>query len=291
MTQENDALDLFLERASRGFDAESEVLAGDDKRIERIERAVQRRYGRPVVSSALRRPVALAVACGLLMTGVAFAGAMLIAGRRKLPDRPLPTLVTAPGNAAPRPQVSVVLPRVADEPVLAPSAAVEAPLPAVAPAVPRVAAPGTAVADPSTVATPNEPSAKAFEDAPSAVTAGELFAAASRARVAGDAARSIALSQQLLSQFPSSAEATATHLSLGMLLLQQGQAARALGELETYERLAGGRGRAEALWGKAQALQRLGRSAEERAVLTELIEKYPSAAYTAAAKKRLAALQ
>ena len=290
MTQENDALDSLLERASRGFDAESQVLAGDDKRIERIERAVQRRYGKPLTRPALRRQVAWAVACGLLMTGVVLAAMELTVGRKRLSPEPLPALTTAPGSAALRPQVSVVLPRAADEPVLAPSAVAEAPAPAVA-AAPRGVARGAAVATPSADATPGEPSAKAFEDAPGAVTAGELFAAASRARVAGDAARSIALSQQLLSQFPSSAEANATHLSLGMLLLQQGQAARALSELETYERVAGERGRAEALWGKAQALQRLGRSAEERAVLNELVEKYPNAAYTAAAKKRLAALQ
>jgi TolA-binding protein len=74
-----------------------------------------------------------------------------------------------------------------------------------------------------------------------------------------------------------------------MLLLRQGQAGRALGEFEAYER-GSGASRAEALWGKAQALQKLGRASDEKAALRELVEKYPHAAYTAAAQKRLAVL-
>jgi TolA-binding protein len=279
MTADNDAMDKFLQRATRGFEADSPVLAGDDKRIERIERAVQRRYGKDVRRPALRRQVALLAACGLLMAGAAFAALKWADSPQEPPGR---------GGPAPvPPKVAPVAPSPAAVPMDPPALAEP-----VAPA-PSVAAPATSGGAPRPA-----PSSKASAETPGPLlhapgpllTAAELFAAASRARVAGDATKAVALSEQLLKQFPSSAEATATRLSLGMLLLQQGQPARALAQFEAYERTAAGQGRAEALWGKAQALQRLGRAEEERAALRELIEKYPQAAYTGAAKKRLAAL-
>jgi TolA-binding protein len=117
-----------------------------------------------------------------------------------------------------------------------------------------------------------------------------LFSAASRARVDGDRAEAIALSRQLVAEFPSSKEAVTTHLSLGMLYLQDGQAAPALEEFRAYRGLGAQGSMAEAIWGESQALRQLGRVAEERAALEELRSSYPQSAYAAAARKRLAAL-
>jgi TolA-binding protein len=288
MTSDNDAMDSFLQRATRGFEADSPVLAGDDKRIERIERAVQRRYGKDTPQPKLRRQLAFAVSGGFLMASAAFA-ALQFASTRREPAKPAPrVLVSAPVTSVTAGAVaSAGPPAPATPPTAAPAATAPVPAPVVA-TKPRAVTPSSA---PPATAVPSEASAKAFDETPAAPTAAELFAAANRARVAGDASRSISLSEQLIDQFPKSAEATSTHLSLGLLLLQQGQAARALGHFETYERLSSGEGRAEALWGKARALQRLGRTQEERSALDELVEKYPRAAYVAAAKKRLAALQ
>ncbi|MGH7436313.1 MAG: hypothetical protein ACRENE_11630, partial [Polyangiaceae bacterium] len=85
-------------------------------------------------------------------------------------------------------------------------------------------------------------------------------------------------------------EATAAHLSLGMLLLQGGQAGAALDELRWYRLGGAGAMVPEALWGESQALHDLGRSAEERSVLEELLRGYPASAFAAAARRRLADL-
>jgi TolA-binding protein len=115
-------------------------------------------------------------------------------------------------------------------------------------------------------------------------TAIELFSAASRARVRGELDEAIRLSRELADRFPASPEAATVHLSLGMLYLQAGQPQRALDEFRSGP---SAHRPAEALWGESQALRRLGRIAEERAVLETLLERYPRAAYVAAARKRL----
>jgi TolA-binding protein len=115
------------------------------------------------------------------------------------------------------------------------------------------------------------------------VTAAGLYAAGNRARVAGDFNHAVELYRQLAQTFPQSAEANAAHLALGVLYLQQGQPSAALSEL--HQRRGSD---AEALWTEAQALQKLGRSAEERAVLERLLHAFPSSAYVTAARRRLA---
>jgi TolA-binding protein len=100
----------------------------------------------------------------------------------------------------------------------------------------------------------------------------------------------MALLRQLEHRFPMSSEAAAGHLSLGMLLLQGGQPAAALGELRSYRTQGAGAMVPEALWGESQALRELGRSDEERSTLQNLLGGYPTSAYAAAARKRLAEL-
>lgn len=118
----------------------------------------------------------------------------------------------------------------------------------------------------------------------------ELFADAKQARAAGDNAKAIAISRLLEETFPSSPEGILTHLSLGVLYLEQGQPDLALQEYKIYRHIGSSLIMAEALWGEEQALQRLGRTSEERAVLEELLRNYPHSVYVAAAEQRLAAL-
>ena len=118
----------------------------------------------------------------------------------------------------------------------------------------------------------------------------ELFADAKQARAAGDKTKAIAISRLLEETFPSSPEGILTHLSLGVLYLEQGQPTLALQEYKIYRHIGSSLVMAEALWGEEQALQQLGRTSEERAVLEELLRNYPHSVYVAAAEQRLAAL-
>jgi TolA-binding protein len=126
--------------------------------------------------------------------------------------------------------------------------------------------------------------------APKFKSASELFADANQARTHGDARTAIALSQLIEANFPNSPEGITTHLSLGVLYLQQKQPELALQELKIYRHIGSSEVMAEALWGEEQALQQLGRTSEERAVLEELLQSYPHSVYAAAAEQRLAAL-
>jgi TolA-binding protein len=139
-------------------------------------------------------------------------------------------------------------------------------------------------------APPKKTAAAALPSAPKFKSPSELFADANQARVHGDAPMAIAISQQIEANFPNSPEGITTHLSLGVLYLQQGQPELALQELKIYRHIGSSEVMAEALWGEEQALQRLGRTSEERAVLEELLQNYPRSVYTAAAEQRLAAL-
>ena len=273
MSAERDKVDDFLALAGRGFDREADVLAGDEERVERIERAVQKRYAaRPLARPRVRRFVAGA-AGGIFAAGVAFAAFRGVGAG----DGTKPLGPTARSNSVAG--LSSAVPTALTQSVESVPSVVSAPPAPLTSSVPHAAA--RASAQPI------------LEQAPPVdvnATAATLFAAANRARVAGNTAQAIALSQQLLARFPRSAEASSTHLSLGMLRLQQGRATEALAEFQAYEAQGSGDASAEALWGKAQALRALGRSKEEMETLHELVRRFPRAAYAAAAQKRLAAL-
>lgn len=272
MSAERDKMDDFLALAGRGFDREDDVVAGDEERVARIERAVQKRYG--VRRLTRPRRLVAGVAGGFFVAGMAFA-AWRESGDQD-GTRPASSAVPARSAATLPLAAPSAVPSVVATAAGAPTASAARPLSS---AAPRAAARASAQPLP-------EPTVAVDVGA----TAATLFAAANGARVAGDTARAVVLSQQLLARFPRSAEAGSTHLSLGMLWLQQGQAAQALAQFQAYEGQGTGEAMAEALWGKAQALQALARSDEERAILSELVRKFPRSAYVAAAQKRLAAL-
>jgi len=69
----------------------------------------------------------------------------------------------------------------------------------------------------------------------------------------------------------------------GNLLLSQRSPHAALRQFEDYH---SGALSLEALWGRAQALRKLG-SPDEQAILSELVRNYPGSPYAEAAEKRL----
>ncbi len=145
-----------------------------------------------------------------------------------------------------------------------------------APVVKEAAAKDTAAKD---TAAPKEPT-----------SAARLFAEANQARRAGDVGRASGLYHLLQDQFPGSAEAELSRVTLSLLLLDSGDAQGALGGFERY--LAGGtRGlEAEALVGRARALGRLGRRDLEATAWLEVQRKYPRSIYGRQASERLLAL-
>ncbi|HEX3776543.1 MAG TPA: tetratricopeptide repeat protein [Polyangiaceae bacterium] len=248
--------------SSCASDPESPAPAGDEQRIERIARRVQQgmRVFRisPRVAQTLQ-----SVGLSALIAGVAVTAIELSRWE------PHPSKQTASARAhVPDLSHDQRLVPVAPEP-----ASSEAPQQ-------KIPAPDTSAAS----AASSPPIATKYE------SASALFADANQARVAGDTQKAIAISELLEATFPNSTEGITTHLSLGVLYLQAGQTERALSEFKTYRHIGSSSLMAEALWGEEQALQRLGRVAEERAVLEELLANYPQSVYVGAAEQRLGAL-
>ena len=119
-------------------------------------------------------------------------------------------------------------------------------------------------------------------------TPGGLFSEANTARRQGKTQRAIALYRRLQLEHPASREAQTSHVVLGRISLNGGDAGTALQEFDAYLRQAPrGALAQEALHGKARALARLGRHEEERLIWQYLLTHYPTSVYAAAARERL----
>jgi ferric-dicitrate binding protein FerR (iron transport regulator) len=99
--------------------------------------------------------------------------------------------------------------------------------------------------------------------------------------------------RRLLQRFPNSPEAALALVSLAELeLLYLGQPQRALRHYQRYLDLqAGGAFEPDALGGKAKALQKLGRTADEIATLRDLVSRFPLSVNAKPAEQRLRELQ
>jgi TolA-binding protein len=152
----------------------------------------------------------------------------------------------------------------------------------------RAEAPVSAL--PPVVKEPGTESVEAQAAAKEPTTSAKLFAEANQARRAGDIGRASGLYHLLQEQFPGSAEAELSRVTLALLLLDSGDAQGALSGFERY--LAGAsRGlEAEALVGRARALGRLGRRDLEAKAWQEVQRKYPRSIYGRQATERLSAL-
>ena len=125
----------------------------------------------------------------------------------------------------------------------------------------------------------------------SQTTAADIYRGANDARRAGKSHDAILGYQRLQRDYPGSAEAHASRVSLGGLLLKNGSSSAALAQFDAYLASDGGRLAAEALFGRAQALRALGRSADEAQNLQRLVKNYPNSAYATHAKRRLSQLR
>jgi tetratricopeptide (TPR) repeat protein len=140
--------------------------------------------------------------------------------------------------------------------------------------------------DSSTAEVPAVPSTHP-SPVPLELTAQELFAQANETRRHGEAAAAARQYLALERRFPRSPEASLSLVALGRLYLDRlGDPARALAQFDEYLAGSDAELREEALVGRALALQRLGRVAEEKEAWRALLAAFPNSlsAHRAAAR-------
>jgi hypothetical protein len=267
---EQSALLRAAHEAGRSFDAASVVRPGDEALIARAAAlALETRAG-PRRRSGWRWSLGLAAA--LLIGSAAAATAVVVVHH----ERALEVV---------RPPVTAVAPRPANVPAHRSQAHV--PEPASAPAT-------TASAGQPMEHVKTEPPPGGVGSSGSAVkpgmSAADLFRDAAAARRAGEFVAARALYTELQARFPGTREARVSQVSLGKLWLSAGKAREAERAFNAY--LAGGGGDLgeEALVGRANALQVLGESVEERRAWQELLRKFPGSVYRSRAEARSASL-
>ena len=259
-------------RAGLDFDAGDAVRPGDDELARRI---VARVVASKTSSSKRRSRLVWMLAVAALCAGTAAAAVApltelvhsLIGGHasQRRPHDPVSS-----GPASPMTLASPGAPH--DEHFVAPATPAE-PAPARASAPER---PSSSVGLNSASRGPAPPT-----------TAATLFASANLSRREGHPGRAIDLYEELQRRYPDSTESRAADISLGMLLLDSGSAANALRHFERYLRAPSADLAPEALWGKSQALARLGRGEDARAIWQLIVDRYPDCAYAKAASAKL----
>ena len=123
-------------------------------------------------------------------------------------------------------------------------------------------------------------------------SAAEAFSRANLARREGKVKEVVRLYRTLQERFAGSSEELVSRVALGRLLLDRlGDSRGALVQFNSYLASPGsGALREEAMVGRALALGRLGRGAEERAAWTALLDAWPKSAHAKRAQARLAEL-
>jgi TolA-binding protein len=115
-----------------------------------------------------------------------------------------------------------------------------------------------------------------------------LFERATEQRQRKHAAEAIEVYAELQRKYPFSEEARVSRVSLGRLLLEHGMPADANTQFDAYLKAApGGALAPEALFGKARALEALGRWDDAREVWSRVATSLPGSSYAAEAKRRL----
>jgi hypothetical protein len=262
-----------IEREQAAPDRARAARVAQVAQVERLVAAVmnQRRRAATATMEARPRPrrtavVMALVASGCLLSGAAAATLWPAARRLWVGDA---ELQQAPGGAR-RPAPARVQPAAPTVPEL-PAPPPEVP-PAIAPA--KLAA---KVRGPAPAAAPD----------PAAALFGEL----ARARRAGRLVEARLAHDRLAARFPGTREELTGRLLVAQLALRRDEPALAL---DLFERYLGtdveGALAEEARLGRALALERLGREADERRAWRELLERHPHSLHTARARTRLETL-
>ena len=251
------------------FDAIPETQPGDSQLIARVADSAIRaphRYSR-------WRGLRVAVAAGLALLTGGVATAAWMAHQRAVDE----TRLRESPAAEPKQRVSSG--RARGVSVLVAPAAPE-------PALAELGQEGTAPEPTKS----RRPPARSASLAPSVEepTPASLFAQANAVRRAGDVRKAIGLYQSLRQRFPESSQALLSAISVGDLLLGEGEPASAIVAYGAYLRGSPkGALTEEALFGRARGLGLLGRGAEERQTWEELVRRFPRSAYQPAASRRL----
>lgn len=241
----------LLLRLGRDLDEELEPAPGDA--------LIAARIAKKLASKVAATPRRTSPAVVVLVAAAILAFAALAAAS-SLGLFPFTTSEVAPPSTPPPP------------PRPAPVVTVEAPTPPETP-------------DTVEAVEPREDEAAPERPAP---TAAELFADGNAQRREGEPARARALYRELQRRYPRSPEAIISHVSLGRVLLELDDVDGALDQFDDYlARSPRGALAEEARFGRASALGRLGRSAEERRAWQDLLEAFPSSVYAERARARL----
>lgn len=271
-------------RVGTDFDRIGLVRSGDDELVARLA-DLTLDSARPRSRVALvRRRLLLGLAAALTMAGSAAAwhGAAL------LRSAPLAPSLASP---APKPVSSAHVTRLGTPEALKPPAAVVPPSEP-SPSEPSPSEPSPVAALPAVSANlaSTTDSARATATLPRSVEdAAALFREAAAARRSSDFGRARLLYLRLERDFPGSAEAQLTPVSLGKVLLLMGRAGEAERQFSLYSS-SGGALSEEALVGRAQSLARLGRVSDEQDVWQRLLRDFPRSVYAGEANQRLSAL-
>jgi TolA-binding protein len=258
------------------FDELSTVDPADGARIERLAALARARVTRVPSVRPVRRKVTLvrvmAVAAALLLlVGSAFAGAGLWHNKREAARS-----TSASANAVNAKTVEPLSP----SPMAVASVASSASSMSSASATPFA----DSLPSPSTVAS--------SLPAPDSTSPALLLRQAGDAQRRGERDPAAALYQKLQAEYPASAEALLSHVSLGRVFAERGQPRAAVRQFDAY--LSGSRGGVlipEALYGRARALSGLGDRAEESRTWQRLVRDFPDSAYAEPARRRLAELE
>lgn len=144
------------------------------------------------------------------------------------------------------------------------------------------------------------PSAGAFAALPTVANSAEvsaprsdaasLFADANRARRDGNVERAVGLYRALQSRYPNSPETELSRALLARLLLDRGNPEAALAGFDRYLAADTPVLNAEALVGRARALEQLGKSTQAAAAWRQVQTRFPGSVHARLAAARLAAL-
>lgn len=259
---------LVAQAAADGAPLRDEKLV-----LARLKRASAARFSAPTGRRSRRSGALVAVA--LLAATVASAAAatatFVIVRRAAAPQA---IVVTAPGQ---RPT---------------PVASPHRPEPVRTAEPPSVAAEKAKTTEPSDAQLAPETAHSAARAAVEPVSASELFSRANQARRDGKATEAVRLYRALQERYSGTSEELVSRVTLGRLLLDRlGDSRGALVQFNSYLASPGGGVlREEAMVGRALALGRLGRSAEERTAWQALLDTFPKSTQRKRAQARLGEL-